>query len=109
MRAMRVKFLKTAQLDLLNCGDYYREIGGARLARTMLDRIKGPILTLGDHPELAPAYEAAPGVRRLVVVGGLFLVFYRIQVDVEVLHVRRAERAPVLDQTLREMIEDGRM
>lgn len=94
MRAMRVKFLKTAQLDLLDCGDYYRDIGGARLARTMLSRIKDPIRTLADHPESAPAYEAAPGVRRLVVAGGSFLVFYRVRQEIEVLHIRRAEREP---------------
>jgi hypothetical protein len=34
-------------------------------------------------------------VRRLVVADGAFLVFYRIQSDVEILHIRRAERAPV--------------
>ena len=36
-------------------------------------------------------------------------MFYRVTVVVEVLHFRRAEREPVLDQTLKEMIEDGRM
>ena len=51
---------------------YYREIGGVKLARTMLARIKGPVLTLGDHPEIAPAYELAtvmekPGARDVVL------------------------------------------
>lgn len=36
------------------------------------------------------------GIRRLVVAGGAFLVFYRVRTDVEVLHIRRDERAPVL-------------
>jgi len=86
----------------LACGDHYREIGGAKLARTMLARIKGPVRALGDHPEIAPAYELAPGVRRLVVAGGVFLVFYRVLVDIEVLHIRRAEREPVTAEALNE-------
>lgn len=106
---MRVKFLNQAKQDIFDCNAYYREIGGVRLARTMLARIKGPVLTLGDHPEIAPAYELAMGVRRLVVAGGAYLVFYRVAAAVEILHVRRAEREPVLDQTLREMIDEGRM
>ena len=61
----------------------------------MLARLKEPVLALHDHPELAPLYELAPGVRRLVVAGGAFLVFYRVLADVEVLHIRRAEREPV--------------
>ncbi len=91
---MRVRILDQAKQDLFDCNAYYREIGGARLARTMLERIKGPVRALGDHPELAPPYEAAPGVRRLVVAGGSFLVFYRVREMVEVLHIRRAEREP---------------
>jgi len=30
-----------------------------------------------------------------VVAGGAYLVFYRIRADVEILHVRRAERLPL--------------
>ncbi len=103
---MRVRILDQAKADLLDCGDYYRDIGGTRLARTMLSRIKDPIRTLVDHPESAPAYEAAPGVRRLVVAGGSFLVFYRVRNEVEVLHIRRAEREPVDDKSLKKMSDD---
>lgn len=97
---MRVRFLKTAQSDLLVCGDYYQEIGGSKLARTMLARIKGPIRALGDNPEIAPLYELAPRFRRLVVARGVFLVFYRVRSDIEVLHIRRAEREPVTEDAL---------
>ena len=92
---MRVRFLDQAKVDLVEIDAYYREIGGAVLAKRMLARLKEPVLALHDHPELAPLYELAPGVRRLVVAGGAFLVFYRVLADVEVLHIRRAERAPV--------------
>ncbi len=106
---MRIRLLDQAKADLVDINEHYREIGGAKLASTMLKRIKGPMVGLRDHPESAPGYDLAPGVRRLVVAGGSFLVFYRVTVVVEVLHFRRAEREPVLDQTLKEMIEDGRM
>ena len=92
---MRVKFLDQAKVDLVEIDAHYWEIGGAVLAKRMLARLKEPVLALHDHPELAPLYELAPGVRRLVVAGGAFLVFYRVLADVEVLHIRRAERAPV--------------
>ena len=92
---MRVKFLDQAKVGLVEIDAHYREIGGAVLAKRMLARLKEPVLALHDHPELAPLYELAPGVRRLVVAGGAFLVFYRVLADVEVLHIRRAERAPV--------------
>ena len=92
---MRVKFLDQAKVDLVEIDAHYRAIGGAVLAKRMLARLKEPVLALHDHPELAPLYELAPGVRRLVVVGGAFLVFYRVLADVEVLHIRRAEREPV--------------
>ncbi len=62
------------------------------LARKMVARIKTPMLSLKDHPGIAPSYELAPGIRRLVVANGAFLVFYRARADVEVLHICRAER-----------------
>lgn len=98
---MRVKFLDQAKADLVEIDAHYREISGAVLAKRMLARLKVPVLALHDHPELAPLYELAPGVRRLAVAGGAFLVFYRVVVDVEVLHIRRAERAPVTAVTLK--------
>jgi plasmid stabilization system protein ParE len=91
---MHVSLLDQAKSDLLEIGAYYRELGGIPLARTMLERIKGPVLKLGQRPEIGPPYELAPGVRRLVVAKGTFLVFYRVRTAVEVLHIRRAERSP---------------
>lgn len=99
-RAMRVRFLDQAKADLIAHNAYYREIGGAVLANRMLARLKAPVLALRDHPEIAPLYELAPGVRRLVVAGGSFLVFYRVLANVEVLHIRRAEREPVTGKAL---------
>lgn len=97
---MRVKFLAPASSDLRDHNKHYREIGGAVLARRMLARIKEPVLTLVDNPEIAPPYELAPRFRRLVVARGVFLVFYRIRADIEVLHIRRAEREPVTADVL---------
>lgn len=97
---MRIRFLDQAKADLIAHNAYYREIGGAVLASRMLARLKAPVLALHDHPDIAPLYELAPGVRRLVVAGGSFLVFYRVLADVEVLHIRRAEREPVTAEVL---------
>ncbi|MBS4097304.1 MAG: type II toxin-antitoxin system RelE/ParE family toxin [Sulfuricella sp.] len=92
---MRVKLLDQAKADLVELNQYYRTVGGTPLARKMLARIKEPILALKDHPGIAPPYELAPNIQRLVVADGTFLAFYRVDNDVEVLHIRRAERAPV--------------
>jgi len=91
---MRIKFLDQAKVDLAEIEKHYRDVGGNPLARTMVNRIKQPVLALRDNPLLAPAYELAPDIRRLVAADGTFLVFYRIREDIEVLHVRRAERRP---------------
>ena len=92
---MRVKFLDPAKEDLVKCNEYYRNLGGLTLASNMLARIKKPILALKDNPEIAPEYELAPGIRRMVVADGKFLVFYRISEAIEVLHIRRSERMSV--------------
>ena len=97
---MRVRFLDQAKADLIAHNEHYHEIGGAVLARRMLARLKEPVLTLRDHPEIAPLYELAPGVRRLVVARGAFLVFYRVIADIEVIHIRRAEREPITADAL---------
>ena len=105
---MRVRFLDAAKTDLVDHVEHYREIGGAVLARRMLDRIRTPILTLADNPEIAPPYALAPGVRRLVVAEGAFVVFYRIREAVEILHIRRAEREPVTAEVLEETTKHPR-
>ena len=91
---MRVRFLDHAKTDLVEINQYYRDIGGATLASKMLARIKEPVLALKDNPEIAQPYELAPGIRRLVVARGTFLVFYRVSDTIEVLHIRRSERMP---------------
>lgn len=88
----------------MECGQYYQEVGGASLVRKMLARIKPPILALRDTPEIAPYYDIASDIRCLVVAGGAFLVFYRVRVDVEVLHIRRAEREPFKAQDLAKLV-----
>ncbi|MFZ4538900.1 type II toxin-antitoxin system RelE/ParE family toxin [Propionivibrio sp.] len=50
---MRVKLLASAKSDLREHGKYYRETGGATLARRMLARMKTPMLTLVDNPRMA--------------------------------------------------------
>lgn len=93
---MRVRLLDQAKTDLREIGQHYRNVGGDVLARKMITRIKQPVLKLVETPEIGAPYELAPGIRRLVVASGLFLVFYRVRADIEILHVRRAERTPVM-------------
>lgn len=100
---MRVRLLDQAKADLLEHGRYYREIGGDVLARKMVIRIKQPVLALHKNAGIASLYELAPGIHRLVVAGGAFLVFYRVLADVEVLHIRRAEREPVTTEFLEDI------
>jgi plasmid stabilization system protein ParE len=97
---MRVRLLDQAKVDLTELGQYYREVGGDVLARKMIARIKQPVLSLKDTPEVGSPYELAPGIRRLVVAGGMFLVFYRVCTDVEILHIRRVERSPATTDDL---------
>lgn len=97
---MQVRFLDQAKADLIEHNQYYQELGGAALASKMLARIKTPILALKDNPEIAQLYELAPGIRRLVVARGAFLVFYRVTLNIEVLHIRRAERMPASEHGL---------
>ncbi len=91
---MRVELSDRARLDLENIGEHYTDVGGHALARRMIGGIKKEVLALAENPNIAPAYEMAPGLRRLVVAKGAFLVFYRVTSRVEVVHVRRAEREP---------------
>jgi len=100
---MRVKFLAQAKEDMAEIQQYYRQAGGIVLAKKMLRQIKLPVLKLENNPKIAPLYEIAPGIHRLAVAGGAFLVFYRVLADVEVLHIRRAEREPVAVEVLEEI------
>lgn len=97
---MRVNLLDQARADLWEYDQYYRALGGQVLARSMLARIKQDVLSLAENPYIAPQYELAPDIRRRVVAGGDFLVFYRVRQDVEVLHIRRAERVPATETFL---------
>jgi plasmid stabilization system protein ParE len=84
-RLMRVRLLDQAKTDLVALGQYYRDVGGDVLARKMVARIKTPVLSLKDNPDIAPSYELAPGIRRLVVAKGAFLVFYPIESAIRLL------------------------
>lgn len=98
---MRIEYAPSAQADLLEIGDYYREVGGNQLARRMVKQIRSDIKALLDYT--APPYEMAPGIRRLVVAGGAYLAFHRINESkavVEVIHVRRSERAPATEKDM---------
>ena len=97
---VRVKFLDQAKEDMAEIKQHYRKVGGALLARKMIQQIKLPVLALEHNPEVAPPYEMSPGIRRLVVADGAFFAFYRSLIDVEVIHVRRAEREPVTIEEL---------
>lgn len=101
---MRVNLLDQARAELLEYESYYRALGGQVLARSMLARIKQGILSLAENPHIAPQYELAPDIRRRVVVGGDFLIFYRVRQNVEVLHIRRAERVPATEAFLAETV-----
>lgn len=97
---MRLRYQPLAIGNLKDIRQHYLDVGGKPLALRIVRGIRQEVLALADNPYLAPLYEITPGVRRLVVAGGAFLVFYRVRVDVEVLHIRRAERAPVQAENL---------
>lgn len=97
---MRVRFTDQAKADLMEIGNYYHEIGAAKLAHRMIGQIKREVLAIGDYPESIPLYELLPGVRRLVVAGGAYLVFYRVMRHMQILHIRRGERAPAVAQDI---------
>ena len=89
---MRIEFLPSARLDLIEIADHYRKVSGNKLAKRIISLIKSQIEVLADYPESAALYELVPGVRRLVVSNGTYLVFYRISSSVQILHIRRGER-----------------
>jgi plasmid stabilization system protein ParE len=86
---MRIEILPSACLDLADMMAY----GGNALARRILGQIKSQVEVLADHPEVAPPYELVPGIRRLVVAKGTYLVFYRVLNCVQILHIRRGDMA----------------
>ncbi|MDP2784611.1 MAG: type II toxin-antitoxin system RelE/ParE family toxin [Sulfurimicrobium sp.] len=91
---MRIEYLPHAVEDLKEIRSHYLEVGGKPLALKMVRQIREEVKALADNPYLAQPYEIVPGIRRLVVADGVFLVFYGVTERIEVLHVRRAERAP---------------
>jgi plasmid stabilization system protein ParE len=95
---MRIEYEDDAKLDLIEIGDHYRDAGGRALALRMVRGTRAEVAVLADNPNIAPAYELAPGLRRLVVAKGAYLVFFRVNSQhnarVEVVHIRRAEREP---------------
>ncbi len=91
---MRVEYSPRAASNLTAIRQHYLDVGGRALALRMVRGIRAGVAALADNPNIAPHYELAPGLRRLVVVHGAFLVFYRVTTRVEVVHVRRAEREP---------------
>jgi plasmid stabilization system protein ParE len=97
---LRVKLTDLAASDLKMIGEHYRRVADQSLARRMVGKIKVAVLSLAEFPEFAPLYEPVPNTRCLVVANGLYLVFYRVTEVVEVLHLRRAERAPAVGDDL---------
>lgn len=95
---MRVRYVPQAEGDLDGMSEHYREIGGSILVLKMVRRVRKEIARLAANPHLAAPYELIPGARRLVVAGGVFLVFYGLTDCVEVLHIRRAEREPAITE-----------
>lgn len=91
---MRIKYEDDAQADLAGIKQHYLEVGGKALALRMVRGIRAEVAALVDNPNLAPPYDLAPDLRRLVVANGAFLVFYRVADVIQVVHVRRAERQP---------------
>jgi plasmid stabilization system protein ParE len=96
---LRIKLEQAAKQDLLAIKDYYRDVGGNPLAVRMVRLIKSDMFSLLNYS--APPYELAPGIRRLVVANGAYLVFHRVtESTIEVLHIRRSERAPATEKDM---------
>jgi plasmid stabilization system protein ParE len=92
---LRIDYLPLSTENIHEIKRHYLKLGGNQLALKMIRKIRAEVATLSDSPNRASAYELAPGVRRLVVAGGIFLVFYRVTNIIEILHVRRSEKEPV--------------
>lgn len=97
---MRIRYLSEADDDLEGVKLHYLEAGGKALALRRVRSIRKEIAGLSDNPNIAPSYEIAKGVRRLVVADGMYLAFYRVREVIEVIHIRRAEREPATAEDL---------
>jgi len=95
---LRINYLSEAKADLKDITRHYQALGGKTLAQRIVNSIRQAVTVLADNPLIASAYELAPGLRRLVVAKGAFLVFYRITDHVQVVYIRWAEREPI-DET----------
>jgi plasmid stabilization system protein ParE len=96
---MQVKLTDSAIEDLSEIGRYYFKVGGVTLASSVVAQIKKDVMSLTNYT--APRYELVPGIRRLVVAKGAFLVFHRVtDTVIEVIHVRRSERLPATESDL---------
>ena len=91
---MRVRFVGSANRDIPEIAEHYRTVGGNVLALRMIRLIRSEIALLANNPKIAPPYELVAGIHRYVIANGAYLAFYRVRVNVEVLHVRRSEREP---------------
>jgi len=100
---LRIDYLSGAAADLEDIKRHYLEAGGKALAWRVVRRIRAAVASLADNPHIAPPYELATGLHRLVVAKGAFLAFYRVADHIEVVHVRRAERMPVTAENLEQI------
>ena len=97
---MQIKLIGSAKLDLREIAKHYRDVGGNPLALRMIRLIRSDIELLANNPKIAPPYELVPDVHRYVIADGAYLAFYRVRTHIEVLHVRRSERAPVSEEEI---------
>lgn len=91
---MRIEYLSETTADLASIQRHYQALGGRTLALRMVRGIRLAVTHLADNPLIAPAYELAHGLRRLVIAKGAFLVFYRVTNHVQVVYIHRVEREP---------------
>lgn len=92
---MRIRYQAISYSDIHDIRHYYVQEGSNKLALRIVQMIRVEITTLLANPKKAPPYEVLPGVRRLIVANGNYLVFHRVtESAIEILHIRRAERTP---------------
>jgi plasmid stabilization system protein ParE len=75
---LRIDYLPLATENIQDIKRHFLDEGGKTLALKMIRLIRADIALLSEYPNKAPGYELMPGVRRLVVANGLYLVFYRL-------------------------------